>query len=314
MDISANTSVIVINEDCSGVIFSQDISGYCPPICIDDISGYCPPICMDDISGTPPIYTNDSEIVVIVIPLRDSDKNLNSASIQMKKRNEKTDNIEIQIGNYSENEDSENIDIPTNNNYSLGIRSQWRKIRSSAHTPITEHVKHKASQEGSPIVHPKPNSLPNPHPKPRSLPPPHAKPHINPSHIGHHYPYQYPHHPYHPHHRPHHPHHRPHHPYYPYPRPYPLPLYTQAVHPNPQSPTMRESPSSTNDIGFPPPPLPPSSSPVQVFMKPSTPPIPPKVIPYMLKEPQILTKHIIENHSLQPGIYKIVRPTPYRRH
>jgi hypothetical protein len=43
-------------------------------------------------------------------------------------------------------------------------------------------------------------------------------------------------------------------------------------------------------------------------IKPSLSPIPSKMLPYMLKEPEGPITHIVRNNYLPPGLYKIVRP------
>lgn len=44
------------------------------------------------------------------------------------------------------------------------------------------------------------------------------------------------------------------------------------------------------------------------LFRPSLSPVPPKLLPYLLKEPEILTKHLIRNNYIRPGLYQIVRP------
>lgn len=44
------------------------------------------------------------------------------------------------------------------------------------------------------------------------------------------------------------------------------------------------------------------------LFRPSLSPVPPKMLPYLLKEPVFLTKNLMRNNYLRPGLYQIVRP------
>lgn len=220
----------------------------------------------EDCSGD--MYDSESEIVVIVIPMMENNKLLNQASIQLDRQSKSSNKIELKVSEENTNNDEyENIDIPSRNNIGLSIRSNWRKIRESAHTPVEKPVFE--------------NKFPSTQHRHREPQPYHS---IGQS-SGQRHIFSYP---------------------ITNNSVFQRPVFMSKMSP-PTTPTIDEQNRFQNNGGFR---LSPtqrvSSSPTPI--KPSTPPIPPKLVPFLLKEPEILTKHILRNNVLKPGLYQIVRP------
>jgi hypothetical protein len=74
----------------------------------------------------------------------------------------------------------------------------------------------------------------------------------------------------------------------------------------PITPAMAESPQNNETKNISPPTR--AETPIQVVIKPSSPPITPKLLPYILKEPELLTKSLMGKKYIQPNIYKVIRP------
>ncbi len=108
-----------------------------------------------NVSGNHQSKKNDSEIAVIVNPLVKNNKDSYQSSIQTHRSNDSSDKIELMVSDKNtESDEHENIENASRNNIGANIRSEWRKIRSSAHTsvekPLTEESRNFEHRHQSP--------------------------------------------------------------------------------------------------------------------------------------------------------------------